>query len=78
GPRIVRIFMDYTGSGELKSVLIHVIRGPYLVIFKGNNYTIKGDYDRASAEFTKALRINPNNAFVYNNRGIPIRKKGTI
>jgi hypothetical protein len=37
-PRIVRIFMDYAGSGELKSVLIHVISGPYLVIFKGNNY----------------------------------------
>jgi hypothetical protein len=30
--------MDYAGSGELKSVLIYVIRGPYLVIFKGNNY----------------------------------------
>jgi hypothetical protein len=46
-PRIVRIFMDYTGSGELKSVLIHVIRGPCLVIFKGNNYIstefFKGD-----------------------------------
>ncbi|MDR2477652.1 MAG: hypothetical protein LBD18_07700 [Treponema sp.] len=37
-PRIVRIFMDYTGSGELKSVLIHVIRGPSLVILKGINY----------------------------------------
>jgi hypothetical protein len=32
--------MDYTGSGELKSELIHVIRGPSLVILKGNNYTI--------------------------------------
>jgi hypothetical protein len=41
--------MDYTGSGELKSVLIHVIRGPSLVILKGNNYTRKKGSRKGSA-----------------------------
>ncbi|MDR2485213.1 MAG: hypothetical protein LBD55_07450, partial [Treponema sp.] len=39
-PRIVRIFVDYTGSRELKSVLIRVIRGLHGVILKGNNYIL--------------------------------------
>ncbi|MDR2477201.1 MAG: histidinol-phosphatase [Treponema sp.] len=52
--------MDYTGSGELKSVLIHVIRGPSLVILKGSNYNAKiPDFEQALSPVLTAL-VNAN------------------
>ena len=43
---------------------------------RGNVYHDKGEYDRAIADYTKALEINPRDAVAYNNRGIAYRAKG--
>ena len=37
---------------------------------------ITGQYDRAIADYTEAIRINPNDATAYNNRGVAYEKKG--
>ncbi|MFL6950578.1 MAG: tetratricopeptide repeat protein, partial [Xanthobacteraceae bacterium] len=36
----------------------------------------KGDYDRAIADFSEAIRLDPKDAAVYNNRGNAWRAKG--
>jgi tetratricopeptide (TPR) repeat protein len=38
-------------------------------LYQGNAYYNKGDYDRAIADYTGALRIDPNYASAYNHRG---------
>ena len=35
-----------------------------------NAYASKGDYDRAIADYNRAIQIDPDNAVAYNNRGI--------
>jgi tetratricopeptide (TPR) repeat protein len=42
----------------------------------GQAWDGKGDYDRAIADYNQALRIDPQNAWAYNNRGIAWRNKG--
>lgn len=42
----------------------------------GIAYYKKGDYDNAIAEYTKAIRINPNSALGYQNRGDAYSKEG--
>lgn len=42
----------------------------------GTVYYQKGNYDMALAEFTKALKFDPNVAEVYNDRGLVYRHKG--
>jgi len=36
---------------------------------RGDTYSSKGEYDRAIADYTKSIEINPKNASAYNNRG---------
>jgi tetratricopeptide (TPR) repeat protein len=36
----------------------------------------KGDYDRAIADYTQAIRLNPNSTTIYNNRGNAYSNKG--
>jgi tetratricopeptide (TPR) repeat protein len=43
---------------------------------RGNDYYRKGEYDRAIADYTKAIKLDPKHAFFYNNRGIAYGKKG--
>ena len=43
---------------------------------RGNAHHDKGEYDRAIADYTKAVELNANDAVVYNNRGIAYRAKG--
>jgi tetratricopeptide (TPR) repeat protein len=43
---------------------------------RGVLYAQKGDFDRAIAEFTKALKFNAKDANSYMNRGIAYAKKG--
>jgi len=43
---------------------------------RGNDYLRKGEYDRAIANYTKAIALDPNDAYAYNNRGLAYRKKG--
>jgi len=42
---------------------------------RGNVYYSKRDYDRAIADYTEAIKINPNDAVLYANRGNAYREK---
>ena len=43
---------------------------------RGNAYHRRGDYDRAIADYTEAIRLDPKYAIVYGNRGNSYRLKG--
>jgi len=43
---------------------------------RGIEYYQKGEYDKAIAEFTQALKLDPNSAGVYVLRGDAYREKG--
>lgn len=43
---------------------------------RGIAYDNKGEYDRAIADYNKALEINPRHAGAYNNRGLAYYSKG--
>jgi tetratricopeptide (TPR) repeat protein len=45
---------------------------------RGNAYADKGDYDRAIADFTQALRINPNQPMRMITAALPMPTKGTM
>jgi tetratricopeptide (TPR) repeat protein len=37
---------------------------------RGESYRNKGDHDRAIADYTEAIRLDPQFAIAYNNRGV--------
>jgi tetratricopeptide (TPR) repeat protein len=43
---------------------------------RGLAYASKGEYDNAIAEYTEAIRIDPQDAEAYHSRGLVYRKKG--
>ena len=43
---------------------------------RGVSYFEKGQYDKAIADYNKAIEIDPKDARAYNNRGIAYGKKG--
>ena len=43
---------------------------------RGNAYDDKGDVDRAIADYTEAIRLDPKFALAYNNRGNAYKAKG--
>jgi tetratricopeptide (TPR) repeat protein len=43
---------------------------------RGNANNLKGDPDRAIADYDEALRLEPELAMAYNNRGVAWRDKG--
>jgi lipoprotein NlpI len=43
---------------------------------RGNAYVLKGDHDKAVADFDEALKLEPKNASIYNNRGNARNDKG--
>ena len=43
---------------------------------RGYAYRKKGDMDRAIADYTEALRLDPKYAIAYNNRGLAYSDKG--
>ena len=43
---------------------------------RGDGYLKKGDYDRAIANFTEAIDLNPRYAAAYHDRGTVYFKKG--
>ena len=49
---------------------------PELTIIGDSPTTKKGDYDRAIADYNKALELDPKDATAYNNRGYAYRQKG--
>ena len=44
---------------------------------RGVAYGNKGDYDRAIADFTEAIRVDPKLATAFSNRGLAYEKKGS-
>ena len=45
---------------------------------RGNAYDDKGDVDRAIADYTEAIRLDPKFADAYNNRGLSWESKGDL
>lgn len=45
---------------------------------RGKAYVKKGDYDRAIADFSTFIQIDPNRAETYNNRGVAYGAKGDL
>jgi len=43
---------------------------------QGNNYYKKGDYDKAIADYSQVIKLDPNHANAYYNRGVAYDKKG--
>jgi tetratricopeptide (TPR) repeat protein len=43
---------------------------------RGVGYRLKGDYDRAIADYNQAIKLNAKFASAYNNRGVAYDKKG--
>jgi len=43
---------------------------------RGAAYRKKGNYDRAIADFNKAIELDPGCAEAYHNRGVAYRRKG--
>jgi tetratricopeptide (TPR) repeat protein len=41
-------------------------------------YAVKGDQDKAIADYTEAVRLKPENARAYFNRGIAYKAKGDL
>ena len=58
---------DPTTDSDFKSVTYHN---------RGLAYGNKGDFDRAIADFNKAIELNPNSNEAYNSRGIAYSSKG--
>jgi tetratricopeptide (TPR) repeat protein len=46
--------------------------------FRGVAYYRKGDTDRAIADFTEAIRLDPKNATTHNKRGVAYHRKGDM
>ena len=43
---------------------------------RGVGYRLKGDYDRAIADYNQAIKLNAKSASAYNNRGVAYDKNG--
>ena len=43
---------------------------------RGNRFMKKGEYDRAIAAYTQAIKLNPKYAYAFYNRGFTYKKKG--
>jgi tetratricopeptide (TPR) repeat protein len=65
-------------AGSIIEELKNVLRSynPNTHYGKGSSYSDGEDYDKAIAEFTKAIEENPKDEESYRERGIVYRKKG--
>jgi tetratricopeptide (TPR) repeat protein len=64
---------------RIKGCSAIILRNPKDVIAyhnRGDAYGLKGDVDRAIADFNKAIELNPNYAPAYNSRGRAYTSKG--
>jgi tetratricopeptide (TPR) repeat protein len=43
---------------------------------RGNAYSVKGEFDQAISDYTKAIELNPKLDFAYSNRGNAYKDKG--
>jgi tetratricopeptide (TPR) repeat protein len=61
--------VQWNPSKEYCVVAINPNNEAFAYFNSGYAYGEKGDYDRAIADYTQAIRIDPNHAKAYNNRG---------
>ena len=67
------------GLETIKDVLAQKIKTETAIHwFKGISYYLKGQYDRAIRDYTKATEINPKFALAHINRGITYYRKGQV
>src|SRR5262249_8980100 len=45
---------------------------------RGNAYNVKGEYDRAIADYAESIKADPNYAKAFNNRGAAYQKLGQL
>jgi tetratricopeptide (TPR) repeat protein len=67
----IRLFTRAIASGELSRRDLGIA-----YYNRGNVWYYKGDYDKAIADYTKAIEINPQYASAYENRGLAWADKG--
>lgn len=68
------------------SLYTKVIKAPKLAqtqiavafLLRGEVASDKGDYDQAISDFTQALKLRPNYAHAFYNRGLALEKKGRL
>ena len=64
------LIIEDASEGDTMHAVAHVARGLA--------WQAKGDLDRALADYTEAIRLNPRDALAYNNRGLLWREKGDV
>ena len=64
-----RILADVTESKTTRAIAS---------VSRGLAWESRGDHDRAIADFTYAITLNPNDALAYNNRGLAWREKQDV
>ncbi|MFH1440728.1 MAG: tetratricopeptide repeat protein [Candidatus Omnitrophota bacterium] len=84
GEKISEFVAAEESSGEKRSVDSVTVKTEYVFGLDTGNYInrgltsqIRGDYEQAISDFTKAIEINPNDAHGYNNRGLIYEIKGS-
>ena len=50
----------------------------YTPIAAGYDFVREGKYDAAKAEFAKAMKADPNNAFAFNNNAVLLEREGKL
>ncbi len=69
--KAIELFTKAIASGKLSPGYLGIVYNN-----RGNAWDGKGDYDRAIADYTKAIEIDPKYANAYYSRGIAWGKKG--
>ena len=64
------LIIEDASEGHTMQAVAHVARGLA--------WQAKGDLDRALADYTEAIRLNPRDALAYNNRGLLWRETGDV
>jgi tetratricopeptide (TPR) repeat protein len=67
----IRLYTRAIASGELSQEQLSEVYE-----LRGFTWDDKGDYDKAIADYTKAIEIDPKNSYAYINRGVDWYDKG--
>ncbi len=63
-------YSEAWGLFDKAKAIVHIV--------KGDSYQDKGQWDKAIAEYNKAIELDPKFSMAYSNRGIAYRRKGQL